>query len=110
MLQEAKRIEGSDACALYCYLQKVGEHRFDRLVQPGIRKARCFGRAKTLLHVLMAARVAGLNMVATRARRMQSPNRILSLRFPFVSDVLATVQRLIRSLTSLKLAQIGVFG
>ena len=34
------------------------EHRLARLVQPGLRKARYFGRTKTLFQLLMAATVA----------------------------------------------------
>jgi transposase len=110
LLQEARRFQESEAYALYCRLRQVGEHRLARLVQLGIRKARYFGRAKTLFQVLMAATVANLTLVATKTGQMRSPNRSQSLFSLFAYDVLAAVQKLIRSLTLFKRVQTGVFG
>ena len=110
LLQEARRLQESEAYALYCRLRQVGEHRLARLVQLGIRKARYFGRTKTLFQVLMAATVANLTLVATKTGHMRPRNRSVSNCFRFVSDVLAAVQSLIRSLTTYKPVQIGVSG
>ncbi len=45
----------------------VVEHRLARLVQLGIRQSRCFGRAKTLFQLYLAATVANLTLVAAKA-------------------------------------------
>jgi hypothetical protein len=43
------------------------EHRLARLVQLGIRQARYFGRAKTKFQLYLAATVANLTLVASKA-------------------------------------------
>ena len=45
----------------------VVEHRLARLVQLGIRQARYFGRIKTRFQVYLAATVANLTLVASKA-------------------------------------------
>ena len=43
------------------------EHRLARLVQLGIRQARYFGRTKTRFQLYLAATVANLTLVASKA-------------------------------------------
>ena len=43
------------------------EHRLARLVQLGIRQSRYFGRIKTRFQLYLAATVANLTLVATKA-------------------------------------------
>ena len=43
-------------------------------MQLGVRQARYFGRTKTLCQLLMAATVANLTLVATRAGLMRDRN------------------------------------
>ena len=45
----------------------VVEHRLARLVQLGIRQSRYFGRIKTRFQLYLAATVANLTLVATKA-------------------------------------------
>ena len=110
LLQEARRFQESEAYVVYSHFRQVAEHRLARLVQLGIRRARYFGREKTLFQVLMAATVANLTLVATKTGHMRPRNRSVSNCFRFVSDVLAPVQSLIRSLAAYKPVQIGVSG
>ena len=110
LLQEARRFQQSEGYAVYCRFRQVAEHRLARLVQLGIRKARYFGRTKTLFQVLMAATVANLTLVATKTGQIRPRNRSVSTHFRFVSHVLAAAQSLIRSLTTYKPVQIGVSG
>ena len=65
----------------------VVEHRIARLVRLGMRQARYFGRAKTLVQLLLAATVANLTLLAGRvapAKRREgeedSPSAPLALR------------------------------
>jgi transposase len=70
------------------YRQRVVvEHRIARLVRLGMRQARYFGRAKTLVQLLLAATVANLTLLAGRvapAKRREgeedSPSAPLALR------------------------------
>jgi len=73
LLQEARAFQHSEAYAPYRRLRQVAEHRIARLVQLGIRKARYFGRHKTLFQLLMAATVANLHLVATRSAQGKGP-------------------------------------
>ena len=66
LLQQARAFQHSEAYAPYRKLRQVAEHRLARLVQLGARRARYFGRQKTLFQLLMAATVANLHLVATR--------------------------------------------
>jgi len=63
-LQAARAFEGTDYFRGQYHQRLVVEHRIARLVRLGIRQARYFGRAKTLLQLLLAATVANLTLVA----------------------------------------------
>jgi len=67
LLQQARAFQQSEAYAPYRKLRQVAEHRLARLVQLGARKARYFGRRKTLFQLLMAATVANLHLIATKS-------------------------------------------
>ena len=56
-----------EAFAGYRRRRVVVEHRLARLVQLGIRQARCFGRVKTKFQLYLAATVANLTLVAGKA-------------------------------------------
>ena len=71
MLQQARAFQRSEAYAPYRRLRQVVEHRLARLVQLGVRKARYFGRQKTLFQLQMAATVANLHLIATRMTQTQ---------------------------------------
>ena len=67
LLQQAHALQQSEAFTEYRRRRVVVEHRLARLVQLGIRQSRCFGRAKTLFHLYLAATVANLTRVAAKA-------------------------------------------
>jgi len=73
LLQEARAFQRSAAYAPYRTLRQVAEHRIARLMQLGARKARYFGRRKTLFHLLIAATVANLTLVAAKTGLMRGP-------------------------------------
>ena len=73
LIQEARAFQRSEAYAPYRTLRQVAEHRIARLMQLGARKARYFGRRKTLFQLLMAATVANLTLVATKTGLMRGP-------------------------------------
>jgi hypothetical protein len=64
LLQEARALQRSPVFKQYQRLRQASEHRLARMVQLGIRKARYFGRTKTLFQALMAATVANLTLIA----------------------------------------------
>lgn len=64
-LREAGAFQKSEALAPHRELRQVAGHRLARLMQPGVRRARHAGRAKTRLRPLMAATVANPTPVAT---------------------------------------------
>jgi hypothetical protein len=64
-LQAARAWQASPEFDEYRVQRQVVEHRIARLVQLGIRQARYFGRRKTLFHLLMAAAVANLTLIAS---------------------------------------------
>jgi len=66
LLQEARVLQESPAFQEYQRLRQASEHRLARMVQLGVRKARYFGRIKTLFQVLMAATVANLTLIARK--------------------------------------------
>ena len=70
LLQRARALQRSEGYSDYRQRRVVVEHRLARLVQLGMRQARCFGRAKTLFQLLMAATVANLTLVAGRVGMM----------------------------------------
>ena len=63
-LQVARAFEQTDYFRQQYRRRVVVEHRIARLVRLGMRQARYFGRAKTLLQLLLAATVANLTLVA----------------------------------------------
>jgi hypothetical protein len=67
LLQAARAEQASPAGRAYRARRQVVEHRIARLVQLGIRQARYIGRAKTLFHLLLAATVANLTLLANTA-------------------------------------------
>ena len=66
-MQQARALQQSEAFAWYRQRRVVVEHRLARLVQLGIRQARCFGRVKTKFQLYLAATVANLTLVASKA-------------------------------------------
>ena len=67
LLQQARALQQSEAFGEYRQRRVVVEHRLARLVQLGIRQSRYFGRAKTKFQLYLAATVANLTLVATKA-------------------------------------------
>ena len=67
LLQQARALQQSEAFAWYRQRRVVVEHRLARLVQLGIRQARYFGRVKTKFQLYLAATVANLTLVASKA-------------------------------------------
>ena len=67
LLQQARALQQSEAFAGYRQRRVVVEHRLARLVQLGIRQSRYFGRAKTRFQLYLAATVANLTLVASKA-------------------------------------------
>ena len=74
-LQKARAFQRSEAFAPYRQLRQVAEHRLARLMQLGLRQARCVGRAKTLGQLFLAATVANLALVATKVGLMRGRSR-----------------------------------
>ena len=66
-MQQARALQQSEAFAAYRHRRVVVEHRLARLVQLGIRQARYFGRVKTRFQLYLAATVAKLTLVGTKA-------------------------------------------
>ena len=64
---QAHALPQSEAFAGYRQRRVVVEHRLARLVQLGIRQSRYFGRAKTRFQLYLAATVANLTLVASKA-------------------------------------------
>ena len=64
LLQQARALQQSEAFAAYRQRRVVVEHR---LAQLGIRQARYFGRSKTKFQLYLAATVANLTLVASKA-------------------------------------------
>ncbi len=64
LLQRARALQASPDFKRYQHMRPASEHRLARMVQLGLRKARCFGRTKTLFQALMAAAVANLTLIA----------------------------------------------
>ena len=67
LLQQARALQQSEAFAGYRQRRVVVERRLARLVQLGIRQARYFGRVKTKFQLYLAATVANLTLVASKA-------------------------------------------
>ena len=67
LLQQARALQQSEAFAGYRQRRVVMEHRLARLVQLGVRQARYFGRLRTRFQLYLAATVANLTLVASKA-------------------------------------------
>ena len=67
LLQQARARQHSEGFTEYRQRRVVVEHRLARLVQLGIRQARYFGRVKTKFQLYLAATVANLTLVASKA-------------------------------------------
>jgi len=70
LLQQARVFQRSPDFKEYQRLRQASEHRLGRMVQLGVRKARHFGRTKTLFQALMAATVANLTLIAGKTGQM----------------------------------------
>ena len=67
LLQPDRALQQSEAFSEYRQRRVVVEFRLARLVQPGIRHARYFGRSKTKFQLYLAATVADLTLVGAKA-------------------------------------------
>ena len=92
LLQEARAFQRSAAYAPYRAFRQVAEHRLARLMQLGARKARYFGRRKTLFQLLMAATVANLTLVATKTGLMRGPGGAKSFVSFHFSRILGAIR------------------
>ena len=110
LLQEARRFQESEEYAPYRRLRQSAEHRLARLVQLGMRKARYFGRQKTLFQALMAATVANLTLVASKTGQMRGRNQLASACFSSFHDARHALQRWLRSPIAFRLSPMWVFG
>lgn len=110
LLQEARRFQESEEYAPYRRLRQAAEHRLARLVQLGMRKARYFGREKSLFQGLMAATVANLTLVASKTGHMRARNQLGSACFSFLHDACHAVQRWLRSPIAFRPDPMWVFG
>ena len=73
LLQQARELQRSPAFAEVRRRRQVVEHRIARLVQLGIRQARCVGRTKTVFQVCLAAAVANLTLLAATSTALSTP-------------------------------------
>jgi transposase len=71
LLQQARALQRSPEYGEIRAQRQTAEHRLARLVQLGMRKARYFGRKKTLFQLLMASTVANLTLAATKTGLMR---------------------------------------
>ena len=117
LLQEARAFQRSETYAPYRALRQVAEHRVARLMQLGARKARYFGRRKTLFQLLIAATVANLTLVATKTGLMRGysgAKSFVSLHFSRILDTIsAFMDRLSMTFeldSPLRPVENGVFG
>ena len=94
-MQEARALQESPAFTEYRQLRVVAEHRLARLVQLGIRQARCCGRAKTKFQLYLAATVANLTLLADKLGLTGDPDPELSAGTAVVrADVDCSANRL----------------
>jgi len=110
LLQEARGFQGSEEYAPYRRLRQAAEHRLARLVQLGMRKARYFGREKTLFQALMAAAVANLTLVASKTGQMRGRYQLGSTCFSSLRHACHALQRWLRPATAPKPTSMWVFG
>ena len=92
LLQVARAFQHSEVYAPYRSLRQTAEHRLARLVQLGARKARYFGRRKTLFQLLMAASVANLHLVAKSITQIRGQGGLKSAVFSFCARLLELIQ------------------
>lgn len=92
LLQEARAFQRSEAYAPYRALRQVAEHRVARLIQLGARKARYFGRRKTLFQLLIVATVANLTLVATKTGLMRGPSEAKTRFSSHFSRILGAIR------------------
>ena len=110
LLQQARALQRSEAFAEYQKRRQVSEHRLARLVQLGIRKARYFGRLKTLFQLLLAATVANLTLVATRMGMMGKPSHRVASFLASLHEHFMSVTRIIATTLKQFLATIQTSG
>lgn len=92
------------------YRQRVVvEHRLARLVGLGMRQARYFGQAKTLVQLLLTATVANLTLVAGRLGLMRTQHSPLPACY-MLSLALATGLRRVRSSIAGLLSALATFA
>ncbi len=94
LLQEARALQASPEFKDYQRMRQASEHRLARMVQLGARKARYFGRTKTLFQALMAATVANLTLIAGKVGEMGSeggPQAALGLLFSHLGRLVGRV-------------------
>ena len=72
VMQAAREFQRTDHFRSRYRERVVVEHRIARLVQIGLRKARYFGKAKTLFQLAMTAAVANLSLIASNATKALS--------------------------------------
>ena len=87
LLQQARALQQSEAFAEYRERRVVVEHRLARLVQLGIRQSRYFGRIKTRFQLYLAATVANLTLVASKAGMTGEPGSGPSAGSPQVAGM-----------------------
>lgn len=109
LLQEARAFQNSPKFQPYRQMRQTAEHRLARLMQLGVRKARYFGRKKTLFQVLMAATVANLTLAATKTGQMKSKSQrkvsfliFLEHKKHYFSEILPFLKRSVRLFRSEK--------
>ncbi len=84
LLQEARAFQAGPEFKRYQRMRQTSEHRLGRMIQLGVRKARYFGRTKTLFQALMAAAVANLTLIAGKMGEIGSeggPQALMRLLF-----------------------------
>ena len=86
-MQQARALQQSEAFAEYRKRRVVVEHRLARLVQLGIRQSRYFGRIKTRFQLYLAATVANLTLVASKAGMTGEPGSGPSAGSPQVAGM-----------------------
>lgn len=70
LLQEARALQAGSDFQEHQQMRQASEHRLARMVQLGVRKARYFGRKKTMFQALMTATVANLTLIARKTGGM----------------------------------------
>jgi len=98
-IQQARAFQQSADYAPYRQLRQAAEHRLARLMQLGVRRARYFGRKKTLFQLLMAATVANLTLAANKTGLMHAPSAAASTLSFLLSCVPAAIQALLRQVS-----------